>query len=351
MDGARSRRRGPHDAARAASAALALVVALLLAGCGVVAVTPPSPPPALGGSGTGSTPEAALDPTAPASTPDPSDPLPPDGPDPPSTELEASPPNAALFGDVLAGPAAAALATLNSARTEAGSRPLAPDAALTDLAAHQADHYASGATAWDGDFAAQLEAASVPAGLSRARYGAGEGGTVEHWLAEPTTREELLSKQWGLAGIAQSGDGAGSVTVIVLGTRADDGRLPLGSDGAQEVLDLTNAERARNGLPALARSDDLDRAAQVQADHQAAILEMTHEGNGGLGSRLASVGYATGAENVAAGYLTLAEVVQGWIDSPGHHENMLREEVSEMGFALAVGADGRAYVAQVFGHR
>lgn len=131
----------------------------------------------------------------------------------------------------------------------------------------------------------------------------------------------------------------------------DNGRLPAGSTGAAEILRLTNAERAAHGLPALTLSEDLNRAAQGQADHQAQLRTMTHDGNGGLGARLGAVGYTTGAENVAVGYGSLAEVMQGWINSPGHHANIVSTTMTEMGFALTLGEDGKPYYARVFGTR
>ncbi|PWD50819.1 CAP domain-containing protein [Serinibacter arcticus] len=153
----------------------------------------------------------------------------------------------------------------------------------------------------------------------------------------------------GLA-VAPLPDGRPMV-VVVLGYRADDGAIPAASQGAEEALVLTNAERAAFGLPPLTVSADLNTAAQVQADHQASIGEMTHDGNGGFGERLGAVGYRTGAENVAVGQRSVAEVVQGWISSPGHHANIVNEDMTEMGFAVAFGSDGRAYYAQTFGTR
>ena len=54
---------------------------------------------------------------------------------------------------------------------------------------------------------------------------------------------------------------------------------------------------------------------------------------------------------MAVGQRSVAQVVQGWIDSPGHHANIVHESMTEMGFAVSFGSDGRAYFAQVFGDR
>ncbi len=42
-------------------------------------------------------------------------------------------------------------------------------------------------------------------------------------------------------------------------------------------------------------------------------------------------GYTYAAENIAAGYTTPAAVVQGWMTSPGHRENILALDVWELG--------------------
>ena len=51
--------------------------------------------------------------------------------------------------------------------------------------------------------------------------------------------------------------------------------------------------------------------------------------------RLKKSGYRaqTGAENIGAGYHTLAEAFSGWRDSPGHKANMLLKGATQMGIA------------------
>jgi uncharacterized protein YkwD len=51
--------------------------------------------------------------------------------------------------------------------------------------------------------------------------------------------------------------------------------------------------------------------------------------------RMKASGYAykAGAENIGAGYHTLAEAFSGWRDSPPHRANMLLKGVTSMGIA------------------
>ena len=68
--------------------------------------------------------------------------------------------------------------------------------------------------------------------------------------------------------------------------------------------------------------------------------------------RVRAVGYREKlvGENIAYGPKTLEEVVQGWLDSPGHCENIMDPRFAEMGIAYAAGRTGRhgLYWVQVF---
>lgn len=58
------------------------------------------------------------------------------------------------------------------------------------------------------------------------------------------------------------------------------------------------------------------------------------------GDRISAAGYSWSsyAENIAAGYGSPADVVAGWMDSPGHRANILSTNVTEIGI-------GYVYVA------
>ncbi|GMA32678.1 CAP domain-containing protein [Litorihabitans aurantiacus] len=346
----RAGRRRPALGPRALAAAGAtLAAAVVLAGCSA-----PAPAP-------------TAEPEPPAVAPEPVDPNrggPAETLAPAPTEPEVDPatvdPRASFTPHASEEPPAAevepdldgALARILEARSGADARAVTLEEGLNQIASAQAEHYARGGEGWDGDLGEQLAARGYATGAARARTAQDGPAAVDAWLADGDSAGDLLDGRYGGIGLASArlGDGR-TMVVAVLGYRADDGAIAAGSRGAAEALDLTNAERAASGLPALTSSADLDRAAQVQADHQAAILEMTHDGNGGLGSRLGAVGYRAGAENVAVGQRSVGEVVQGWIESPGHHANIVHPDMTEMGFAVAFGTDGRAYWAQVFGNR
>jgi uncharacterized protein YkwD len=70
------------------------------------------------------------------------------------------------------------------------------------------------------------------------------------------------------------------------------------------------------------------------------------------GQRVERAGYraARVGENIAAGPTSAAEVVEGWLASPGHCANLMDARFTEMGLAYAVDSRSAAgiYWTQVF---
>ena len=84
-----------------------------------------------------------------------------------------------------------------------------------------------------------------------------------------------------------------------------------------------NAQRA--GLPALVRDARLDRAAQLHAENMARQQRMSHVlDNRGVGARVCAEGVCRigVGENIAAGQRSTGEVMQAWMASPGHRNNI-----------------------------
>ena len=95
------------------------------------------------------------------------------------------------------------------------------------------------------------------------------------------------------------------------------------------MADLTNVERNRAGLGALTVNARLNTAAQLQADQVASLQLLAHEVANGRyptpSDRLTAARYQWQAsgENLASGYRTVAEAMDGWMNSPGHRANNL----------------------------
>jgi uncharacterized protein YkwD len=114
-----------------------------------------------------------------------------------------------------------------------------------------------------------------------------------------------------------------------------------------DCVALTNNERANAGLAPVSANAALDYAARFHAQFQARRNTMTHTGSGGSdpGRRIANEGYSasTWGENVAYGYNSCSEVMVGWMNSPGHRENILNPAFTEIGMGSAVARNGAVY--------
>jgi len=121
------------------------------------------------------------------------------------------------------------------------------------------------------------------------------------------------------------------------------------------LLDLHNRYRQEKGVPLLAMSELLNRAAQKHADWMADNKHLSHKGQGGSShhQRMADEGYmaSISGENIAMGYQTAVAVMQGWFKSRGHRRNLLDKSYREAGFGFAVARNGSQYWVAVFGFR
>jgi uncharacterized protein YkwD len=107
-------------------------------------------------------------------------------------------------------------------------------------------------------------------------------------------------------------------------------------DGAA-ATSMISGYRKNNGLGGVTLDPDLTRLAGEQSRAMAARDKLDHNLVRSLGDRLKAGGYDAklAAENIGAGYHTLAEAFSGWRDSPGHRANMLMAGVTRIGIATA----------------
>ena len=121
----------------------------------------------------------------------------------------------------------------------------------------------------------------------------------------------------------------------------------------QRVVELVNQARADNGLPPLKRSKKLDQAARFHAADMAQEGYFDHDTYDLVDGQLVKVcstwdrigTYYKGAnaENIAAGYSTPEDVVQGWLDSEGHRDNILNSYSWEIGVGFYQGPGPYTY--------
>lgn len=123
---------------------------------------------------------------------------------------------------------------------------------------------------------------------------------------------------------------------------------------ASEVLRLVNIERDKVGAAHLVLDGALCDAANMRA------IEMDYSGNFSHtrpnGSdcftvfSFCNISFYTCGENIAAGYVTPADVVDGWMHSEGHKANILNASYTKMGLGYSIGGGGEYghYWAQEF---
>ncbi len=105
------------------------------------------------------------------------------------------------------------------------------------------------------------------------------------------------------------------------------------------VVFYTNEARIKYDLPPLKESGLLQQAAQKKLDDMIAKQYFDHVSPQGItaGELISSVGYkfiAIGENLALGGYADEADLVAAWLDSPGHRENILSENYTEIGVAV-----------------
>ena len=121
------------------------------------------------------------------------------------------------------------------------------------------------------------------------------------------------------------------------------------SSAASEVVRLTNSARSQNGYAALVEDGALSEAAAVRAREIARSFSHTRPSGASFSSALSESGvsYLRAGENIASGQKSASEVVNAWMNSPGHRANILNSSYSRIGSA-SVNIDGTLYWVQLF---
>jgi uncharacterized protein YkwD len=129
------------------------------------------------------------------------------------------------------------------------------------------------------------------------------------------------------------------------------------------VLDLQylhNMIRAQSGCPPLRLNVALCAAAQVHAKWMALNRNMSHQERPGTPGfldvdffdRAWSLKYpfGGGGENIAAGQTDAASVVNSWVNSPPHLENIVNPQYVDVGFGVEQDDYGNRYWCAVFAY-
>ncbi|MEP4533446.1 MAG: CAP domain-containing protein [Cyclobacteriaceae bacterium] len=116
-----------------------------------------------------------------------------------------------------------------------------------------------------------------------------------------------------------------------------------------QIFVLVNKHRESKGLASLQINSACQREAQTHSEKMADGT--TPYGHDGFDDRFDILAEETGAmsmgENVANGQTSAAEVMEGWLDSKGHREN-IEGDYTHIGIGVAASSDGTMYFTQIF---
>ncbi|SEE95347.1 Cysteine-rich secretory protein family protein [Streptomyces sp. 3213] len=252
------------------------------------------------------------------------------------------------------------LALVNSARAQAGSPPVTLDPRLASAAqAHVSDMAAAGHLSTESRDGTSVYQRVIRTGYAYLTVGEhlvsgprNPAEFVDYCLRTEQARRTLLERVFTHTGLAQAVDSrSGDVYWTALWARPLTARNLAGT--ADKVVELTNAERTRAGLRPLAVDPLLAAAAQAHSADMVARAFYSHTSPDGsqpwdraaaAGSRRRTIG-----ENIACGQRSPAEVVEGWMNSPGHRANILKPDFTHIGIGFAGGGQTGTYWTQLFG--
>lgn len=114
------------------------------------------------------------------------------------------------------------------------------------------------------------------------------------------------------------------------------------SQFAQQVLQLVNAQRTKAGLGSLSMDDKLSNMAMVKAQDMIQNNYFDHN-SPTYGSpfdmmRQFQITYRSAGENIAKGQSSPEQVMNDWMNSPGHRANILNSSFTKLGCAYYNGA-------------
>lgn len=121
----------------------------------------------------------------------------------------------------------------------------------------------------------------------------------------------------------------------------------------QEIVKLVNQERANRGLSPLSENWEQSRIARIKSQDMANNNYFSHTSPtyGSPFKMLTDFGipFTQAAENIAYGQQTAQQVMNSWMNSSGHRDNILNPNYNRIGVGVArKGTNGPLYFTQLF---
>lgn len=151
---------------------------------------------------------------------------------------------------------------------------------------------------------------------------------------------------------------ATSLSAVLRNTHPDVLGVSTANISIDQMLSITNQRREEKGLRPLKLNNDLSKAAAEKAKNMFAHNYWAHVAPDGTTPwyfiKNSGYEYLYAGENLARGFTTAPDVVEAWMNSPSHRENMLSENYDEIGFAVDSGSltgSETTLVVEMFGKR
>lgn len=118
----------------------------------------------------------------------------------------------------------------------------------------------------------------------------------------------------------------------------------------REVVNLVNAERAKEGLSPLSIDTKVQAAAMVRARECEKLFSHTRPDGSSFSTALKeqNVSYRSAGENIAWGQRSPEEVMNVWMNSSGHRANIMNPDFTTIGVGYYENAQGTDYWCQLF---
>lgn len=158
--------------------------------------------------------------------------------------------------------------------------------------------------------------------------------------------------QVGVSEIIQANPQFKNPNMIYPGQKVNIPNLATTKSIENQVIQLTNQERAKNGIKALTPNWELSRVARYKAVDMRDKNYFSHTsptyGDPFTMMKNFGIAYRAAAENIAAGQTSPQEVVRAWMNSPGHRANILNSTYTQIGVGYTQGGSQRYYWVQMF---
>lgn len=124
----------------------------------------------------------------------------------------------------------------------------------------------------------------------------------------------------------------------------------------KKLIELTNIERGKKGLPPVSENSALDKAAALKAENMFQENYWAHFAPSGKSPWDFIIGsgykFTFAGENLAKNFYNSDDVVTAWMNSPTHRDNLLNSKYKDIGIAVVEGTlNGQktTLIVQMFG--